>query len=174
MPFPKRVSADARPARMTLLPAVDTSPQAAREFTRETLASWLLASALDNVELVASELVTNAVLHGEGDVTLTLSIDGGGVRVEVRDDAVAEPSEGVLSGSRTGGRRLVVVAALSTQWGSSSEPAGGKVVWAQVNVGPVLTPARPIANTSTLRRRGVFTTQVRAMLTLTSRHQEEG
>jgi hypothetical protein len=163
--IPKQVSTDARPARATLLPPTESSPRAACEFTRETLASWRLASALDNVEVIVNELVTNAVLHAEGAVTLELSVDGGCVHIEVSDDSAAMPSERPFSDSRPNGRGLGIVAALSTAWGTSPAPTGGKMVWADVHVGHMLTVDGPISDPLTVRTTGVFSTQLRALLT---------
>ncbi|GII88773.1 hypothetical protein Ssi03_67630 [Sphaerisporangium siamense] len=102
----------------------------ARELTRKTLTGWGLFHVVDDVELVISELVTNALIHGSGPVTMALHhagpaiigavSDGGGARLHVRD---AEPEE-------TGGRGLSIVQALAASWGIWPDADGmGKTVW---------------------------------------------
>src|SRR4051812_31585307 len=70
----------------TTLPASVSAPARARAFAREAVAGRLRALPIEDVTLVVSELVTNAVLHGLGDVTLAVSMSGDNVRVEVGDD----------------------------------------------------------------------------------------
>lgn len=83
------------------------------------------------VELLTSELVTNALVHGAGDPALVLGVDEiqRTIRVEVHD---TEPTLDIhpLHGepSRTKGRGLAIVDALATNWGV--EPRwDGKAVW---------------------------------------------
>jgi len=81
-------------------------------------------------ELVASELVANAVMHGWGRVDLRLRDTGDGLRIEVED---ANPSPPVLREGRVGrigGFGLHIIARLA-EWGWRPTPAG-KVVWARV------------------------------------------
>ncbi|WP_324649337.1 SpoIIE family protein phosphatase [Georgenia sp. H159] len=81
-------------------------------------------------ELVASELVANAVMHGWGRVDLRLRDTGDGLRIEVED---ANPSPPVVREGRVGrvgGFGLHIIARLA-EWGWRPTPAG-KVVWARV------------------------------------------
>lgn len=85
------------------------------------------------LELVVSELVTNAVRHGSGPITLTLSEMASGVRVGVHDHGLGMPVAGRPGPRSPGGRGLGVIDRLSSAWGV--EPAhsnGGKTVWAIV------------------------------------------
>lgn len=120
-------------------------------------ASWGLESELDNVLLVVSELVTNAVLHarcGPGrQVALTLIREPGRIRVEVRDagDGEPRPRKGIPF-TEEHGRGLAVVEELAADWGVTREVVG-KTVWATVAVGdrrtgdgvPVGREAQPCA-----------------------------
>ena len=59
---------------------------AARQFVRERLTSWEATDHLEQAVLVASELVTNAVLHARTAIQLKVSVDGPRVRIEVFDE----------------------------------------------------------------------------------------
>lgn len=66
----------------------------ANEARREAgtlLAEWGLGQQASLGELVVSELVANAVCHGEPPIWVRLSADGGGLRVEVHDGGVGRP-----------------------------------------------------------------------------------
>jgi GAF domain-containing protein len=82
-------------------------------------------------ELVATELATNAVLHGEGEAAVTIAVVAGTIRLDVTDGSPRAPLVG--SGSTDGmtGRGLGVVARLATRWGVEVID-GGKVVWAEL------------------------------------------
>lgn len=108
----------------------------ARRFARESLGSVvpvLSEGCRADVELVVSELVTNAVRYGTepGDsMLLVLEVGEAGVRVEVHDPVRRVPKVRVGSGARQRGCGLVIVAALA-RWGVEHRPLG-KVVWAEV------------------------------------------
>jgi anti-sigma regulatory factor (Ser/Thr protein kinase) len=85
----------------------------------------------DTVELVVSELVTNAVLHGGSEVLLMIANLGDRVRVEVSDSSPCLPQV-VHTDLGAHGRGLQLVDALATRWGS--EPTvTGKMVWCEVS-----------------------------------------
>lgn len=86
--------------------------------------------------LLASELVTNAVLHGASPITLRLSAAPGRIRVEVHDHGTALP---VPRTDRPriapGGLGLVLVEALASYWGVTRTPdRAGKGVWFEMHV----------------------------------------
>jgi anti-sigma regulatory factor (Ser/Thr protein kinase) len=113
------------------LRAAVTAPAQARAFARATCAEGRATGHLDDVTLVVSELVTNAVLHGRGDVTLDVFVDDLAVRVEVGDDGptLARPHAAAPDGES--GRGLLMVSRLALRWGVRRD-GGGKVVWADV------------------------------------------
>jgi len=66
-------------------------PRRARALTRQALGNWGLAEHSDLAELVVSELVTNAVCHGLGPISLRLSYGGNRLRTEVHDRGAGRP-----------------------------------------------------------------------------------
>lgn len=82
------------------------------------------------VLLLASELMSNAVLHGTGSVGLRLGWDGEGVLVEVTDQSPEVPVVQSLDHGALGGRGLLLVDGLSSDWGVLTGESGqGKTVW---------------------------------------------
>jgi len=88
----------------------------------------------DTAELAASELVTNAIVHGAPPVELEVDIrESQCVRIAVKDTAPLLP---VLTPRTTpqtseGGRGLAIVDAVSTRWGLVAT-ADGKQVWCEI------------------------------------------
>lgn len=86
-----------------------------------------------DVELMAGELLSNAVDHGGGDKAhILVSADAGAIRVEVRDagtKALPESHRPALMGER--GRGLLIVAAFATTWGIHHD-ATGTTAWFEV------------------------------------------
>ena len=122
--------------RMTI-PGRPEHVGAARSFVAGSLRGH---PATDVVVLLASETVTNAVVHSDsrrpgGKVTVTVLEAAGGVRVEVADQG-SELSIPVVKGDGfvTGGHGLFLVQALAAEWGYvRGEP--GTTVWFQVGPG---------------------------------------
>jgi anti-sigma regulatory factor (Ser/Thr protein kinase) len=98
-----------------------------RELVREALATWGLSHLADTVELLVSELVTNAVRHGAGDIGLRL-IRTDSLLCEVRDDGYELPTLRRADVTAENGRGLQLVTALAERWGTQRTPTG-KVVW---------------------------------------------
>lgn len=73
------------------LPTGPAAPGHARRIVRRHLRRWRLEHAADVVELLVSELVTNALLHGDGPAVLSLRATHGGLRCAVTDDGAASP-----------------------------------------------------------------------------------
>ena len=86
----------------------------------------------DDAELVAAELVTNAVLHGVPPVTLRVRRDQEMVRVEIEDHGRQRPIVTRNRPDAMTGRGLSLVACLATVWGVDPLPDGSKVVWAEL------------------------------------------
>ena len=87
---------------------------------------------IETVELMASELLTNAVLHTRGGVSLVVTVIDQLIRVEVTDDSRGRPVLRHPPADSTSGRGMEIVDALASQWGVDDLPAGGKSVWFEV------------------------------------------
>jgi anti-sigma regulatory factor (Ser/Thr protein kinase) len=100
------------------LPPDSSAPAAARAAVRRHLAGHVGATRLGEASLVISELVTNALVHGRGEIDLRLQHEGETVRGEVIDHGagfeyeVRERGPGDVSG-----RGLFLVDALTNRWG---------------------------------------------------------
>lgn len=106
----------------------------------------------DAVALVLTELLTNAVLHGSGPITVHTSTRGDCVRVEVTDGAVADVPHRVEAGpTRETGRGLHLVSVIADRWGVHPG-AGGKTVWAEIDAGQ---PGEPSIDLSRREPSGV-------------------
>ncbi|MET8680693.1 SpoIIE family protein phosphatase [Streptomyces sp. NPDC004647] len=108
----------------------------ARRFTARTLRSWGLEENMDVALLVVSELVTNALIHTQGEVRLDLTVTVGRLRVAVSDLSPRAPAKPVIVGwESTGGRGILLVEAMSSSWGSVPV-SGGKQVWSEIQLPP--------------------------------------
>lgn len=83
-------------------------------------------SQLQILELLVSEVVTNAVRHGSPPVTLAVTATRDGVRIEVDDGSTREPHH--IEPSPDGGFGLPLLDAFSEAWGTNPT-AAGKAVW---------------------------------------------
>ena len=107
----------------------------ARLHARLLIREWGLAALADDVEILVSELVTNAVqatraLGQAVPVQLWLLADTARILIIVWDASPQPPIRADVSTEAESGRGLLLVEALSHQWGTSAAPAGGKTVWA--------------------------------------------
>ena len=131
-----------REARINL-PVHPSSSGKARRFVAGALRSWRMPEMTDGaVELLTSELTTNAVRHARSPFTVVVRYDGERVRIEVDDSSPAAPEPRTPSGEDTGGRGLILVEAMAESWGMAPLPSG-KRVWFELVVPP------PGAGTST-------------------------
>ncbi|GGR55331.1 MULTISPECIES: SpoIIE family protein phosphatase [Streptomyces] len=109
------------------LPREPRSVGRAREYARDRLQSWDLEPLIDTTELLVSELVTNALRYGEGEIRLRLLLDRTLV-CEVWDSGLVQPRRRRARDTDEGGRGLQLVGLLSAAWGSRRTPRG-KTVW---------------------------------------------
>ena len=80
--------------------------------------------------LLVSELVSNAVEHGHGVVSIELvSVDGGRLRVGITDGSDGVPQRRQAVPGALSGRGLEIVEALALDWGWEPLEGGGKRVW---------------------------------------------
>jgi serine phosphatase RsbU (regulator of sigma subunit)/anti-sigma regulatory factor (Ser/Thr protein kinase) len=128
----------------------DPDPSAvatARCFVRDTLVSWGLPGRDDVVTdavLLASELVTNAIVHAGTAVELTCRLNGATVEISVLDRhparVIPDPPSAAADVARPSGRGLLLPAALSSSWGVTYASAA-KVIW--FRLGPDVPAAGP-------------------------------
>jgi anti-sigma regulatory factor (Ser/Thr protein kinase) len=115
------------------------SPAAARRFVRNAGRGWGFDT--DDVELVVTELATNVVQHAGSRYSVELCFEGETVTVEVSDDSGQRPERKTPRVMESGGRGLLIVDTLSKRWGVREGHRGGKVVWADIEVGVLGRPA---------------------------------
>ena len=108
---------------------LDAPAEARRQV--QALCGHLDADLVADASLVVSELVTNAVQHGEPPVELIVTPGSDEVHLAVRDHSPAEPLPRVIRSS-DGGFGVHVVDALAATWGVIPEPTG-KLVWARLH-----------------------------------------
>ena len=110
------------------LPALSASVSAARRTVTALCEPAGLEQLHDTAALLTSEVVTNAVVHGDGTVLVRARTGDGRLRVEVEDEGDGAPVERQAARDAEGGRGLALVAALADDWGVERVP-GGKYVW---------------------------------------------
>ncbi|CAL9571898.1 hypothetical protein SUDANB15_04820 [Streptomyces sp. enrichment culture] len=120
------------------LPREPRSVGRAREYARAQLIGWDMESLVDTTELLVSELVTNALRYGEGEIRLRLLLDRTLV-CEVWDAGLVQPRRRRARDTDEGGRGLQLVGLLSAAWGSRRTPRG-KTVWFELPLPGADTP----------------------------------
>ncbi|WP_030903172.1 SpoIIE family protein phosphatase [Streptomyces sp. NRRL F-5126] len=123
------------------MPREPRSVGRAREYARAQLIAWDLEPLVDTVELLVSELVTNAMRYGEGEIRLRLLRDRTLV-CEVWDAGLVQPRRRRARDTDEGGRGLQLVGMLSSAWGSRRTPRG-KTVWFELALPGSASAAEP-------------------------------
>jgi anti-sigma regulatory factor (Ser/Thr protein kinase) len=104
----------------------------ARRFVEEHLAGAVTGDALDDLKLVATELVENAYVHGRGRIVLRLERRADDVRVEVVDEGQGQAIKIVeRTDNDRAGFGLRVVDQLCNAWGAHE---GTTHVWAELRL----------------------------------------
>jgi anti-sigma regulatory factor (Ser/Thr protein kinase) len=123
-------------------------------FVRDVLERWKLGDYIEVAELVVSELVTNAVkmtgitdpepksweIRAEHVIGVQLRTTNGSLFVEVWDRSMDAPVTKNPDNNTEGGRGLMLIGAMVKQWDVYWPQSGGKVVWAELELGK---PAEP-------------------------------
>ena len=142
-----RPSPDRAPAGWACSPRIATrafgldpgSVRAARDFTVSTLLRWGMAERSQDIAIVVSELLTNALRHalpGPGGTRPRQPIRLGLLQPEscvlcaVADPGKRAPALRAPGSLAETGRGLHIICALSDQWGCTTPSETGKVVWA--------------------------------------------
>jgi anti-sigma regulatory factor (Ser/Thr protein kinase) len=110
-----------------------TAPGLARQAAQQHFGDQLSRQRLNDLVLVISELVGNAVVHGRGDVVLRLQLDGETLRGEVIDHGAGFEHEIRARGpDDIGGRGLMLVESMTSHWGIHE---GTTHVWFEMAAG---------------------------------------
>jgi CheY-like chemotaxis protein/anti-sigma regulatory factor (Ser/Thr protein kinase) len=117
--------------------AVDLGPQpadvpAARRFVAANCRRWGCSDLLNDAHIVVTELVTNAFLHAGTRCELRAGLGQRALRLQVTDYGPGMPDPRAADDRAEHGRGLLLVSALCVAWGVEPLPAGGKVVWAEI------------------------------------------
>jgi serine phosphatase RsbU (regulator of sigma subunit) len=116
------------------LPADPRAAASARRRVREHL-SLVTPSVVEDVLMAVSELVTNAVRHGEGSPEVRVRQAPRVLRVEVFDAGRWLPQPAEVTHDSLGGRGLHVVGEVATCWGTTLDGTGpGKAVWCEFDI----------------------------------------
>ena len=113
-----------------VLMAEPVSASRARDFVCLHLVEHDLLYLVEDIRLVVGELATNAMVHAGTPFTVTLSARDGTVLLAVQDDSATIPVKAVPEAMDMRGRGLILVEALSREWGANTDGAGSKSVWA--------------------------------------------
>ncbi|MDF5755720.1 ATP-binding protein [Spongiactinospora sp. TRM90649] len=144
------ITPDATPASATfVLPPSAESVHSSRSFAMGTLTGWGLPELNENMELIVSELATNALRHGLSlgdparaaerrperdsrieEIRLSLVRRGNLVTCAIADPGATGPVLRYPGPLEPGGLGLHIVESLSARWGWSPLPPYGKIVWA--------------------------------------------
>lgn len=93
------------------------APSASRRFVRDALARWGLDELTDTAVLLTSELVTNAIVHAQTEVAVTIRRDSlGSVIISVGDGSTIQPRMSAHAEDATTGRGLAILEQLAGSW----------------------------------------------------------
>jgi anti-sigma regulatory factor (Ser/Thr protein kinase) len=105
----------------------------ARHMIGAAVRAWGARERSDEIELVADELIVNALMHTDGPAIVTLRVLSGPVRrlrVEVEDRSSALPRRREAGEAGVSGRGLMLVDRLADVWGVEAR-GSGKCVWCE-------------------------------------------
>jgi anti-sigma regulatory factor (Ser/Thr protein kinase) len=129
---------------LTLTPAAD-SVRVGRRFVAQTLAAWELDALSYTAELLASEVLTNSVLHARTAIELTVERAGPrAVTISVRDRSRHLPRRRRHAQDATTGRGLELLDRLSLSWQVAPDENGKTVTF---TVGGDIDPWAEFADT---------------------------
>jgi anti-sigma regulatory factor (Ser/Thr protein kinase) len=117
------------PARQSLrFPPTAQSASKARHFVVDTLQAWQMEALVDSAALLASEVITNAVLHARTPFTVTLERIGDDcVQIAVSDGSTFTPQRRQPTADSTNGRGIDLLDQLSAAWSVRTTSAGKTV-----------------------------------------------
>jgi anti-sigma regulatory factor (Ser/Thr protein kinase) len=113
------------------LPAEPAAVSEARSVVRLSLAPTD-EDLVELVVLLADEVVTNAIVHGEGPIDLAVEANEERVKVVVGDRSEVHPLPRLPARYAEDGRGLSIVGAVASRWGVSPTEVG-KSVWFEID-----------------------------------------
>jgi len=131
------------------LPAVPWAAAVSRRYLRQLLRAWQLAAVTETAQLMASELVANAVTAARAPergilldepqpqsqpIELGVRRTEDSVIIEVTDPNPEPPVLRQADAMDEGGRGLSIIEILGSRWGHYPSAGGGKVVWCEIAV----------------------------------------
>lgn len=116
------------------LAAQPISASRSRDFVRHHLIKHGLSTLSDDVELVVSELSTNAMLHAAKSFKVSLHAFEQTLLLEVEDGSRGRPSLLAAQVLDADGRGMAIVSLLSRDWGVDAHRDGGTSVWAEFSL----------------------------------------
>ncbi|MFE1908972.1 SpoIIE family protein phosphatase [Streptomyces gardneri] len=111
------------------LPEEPEVVRTARQLVDHQLQAWNIPEAAFEMELIVSELVTNALRYGRPPVRLQLILDQHLI-CEVSDGSSTAPHLKIAAPTDEGGRGLYIVRCVAKRWGTRFL-RGGKIIWAE-------------------------------------------
>ncbi|WP_406448771.1 ATP-binding protein [Streptomyces sp. NBC_01622] len=96
------------------------------------LLSWGADEIADDMEVVASEMVSNALKYTGGEAAVRLRLAKGQAQLEVEDGSAQQPALRRVGTEAEKGRGLLLVEALAAEWGWRLRKRGAKTVWASL------------------------------------------
>ncbi|MGW2885180.1 ATP-binding protein [Streptomyces griseoruber] len=146
----------------TVAAAVDAVPAARRQVVllAQDLGLPLSDQVLETVELLAGEVIANAVLYTDASCSVSVTRADERLRVEVTDTNTWLPNAVEAGPNDESGRGLLIVNAMADAWGTDPEPSG-KTTWFEItptpstdglNVNSAVAPSSPDAGAATVRR----------------------
>lgn len=116
-----------------ILDPTKQAPAEARHYLAERFREWGIEDDFDG-RLVVSELVTNALMHGAGQIIVRVYLDERDrvPVIEVWDQGEGEPVVQPENDYETNGRGLLTVSSIAIKWGTRPISEGGKIIWARL------------------------------------------
>lgn len=118
--------------RLVAFPSSLVSARRARHLVRGMVTPYLPATKLDTIELLTSEVVTNAVVHAGSNPIVEVTAESGTVRISVQDQNPAWPMPKDVAEDATSGRGMVLVDVMADAWGVERIADDGKRIWFEV------------------------------------------
>lgn len=124
-------------ATIQRFPARPESVGAARRFVAGLIGGCTGPPTLDAAQLLTSELVTNALLHGglepDDELVVSVAVSDAAVRVEALDRSRAQPTRRRPGVTDRSGRGVAIIAELARSWGTTPDEHG-KWVWFELAI----------------------------------------